>query len=115
MIGVGGKLRGGVGIARVAAVLATFLLAGALANSLAGVMQFYGRPKLFEDVVAELHGNRAYGNIAQANLYANYLALGEGALLVLWLRERGRTADALPALAPLLLGGGVSRPRATPL
>src|SRR5258708_14314007 len=111
MIGVGGKLRGGVGIARVAAVLATFLLAGALANSLAGVMQFYGRPKLFEDVVAELHGNRAYGNIAQANLYANYLARGEGALLFLWLRERVRTAYALPALALLVLGGALSGSR----
>src|SRR5258708_11064138 len=113
MIGVGGKLRGGVGIARVAAVLATFLLAGALANSLAGVMQFYGRPKLFEDVGAGLPGNRAYGNIAQANLYANYLALGEGALMFLWLRERVRTAYALPALALLVLGGALSGSRGT--
>src|SRR5438874_2123008 len=113
MIWLGAQLTADLGIARVATVLATFLLAGALANSLAGVMQFYGRPKLFEDVVAELHGNRAYGNIAQANLYANYLALGEGALLFLWLRERVRTAYALPALALLVLGGALSGSRGT--
>ncbi|TMH85611.1 MAG: hypothetical protein E6H45_08180 [Betaproteobacteria bacterium] len=113
MIWLGAQLTAELGIAHVATVLAMFLLAGALANSLAGVMQFYGRPKLFEDVVAELHGNRAYGNIAQANLYANYLALGEGALLFLWLRERVRTAYALPALALLVLGGALSGSRGT--
>ena len=113
MIWLGAQLTAELGIARVATVLAMFLLAGALANSLAGVMQFYGRPKLFEDIVAELHGNRAYGNIAQANLYANYLALGEGALLFLWLRERVRTAYALPALALLVLGGALSGSRGT--
>src|SRR5438309_2329095 len=111
MIWLGAQLTAELGIVRVATVLATFLLAGALANSLAGVTQFYGRPKLFEDIVAELHGNRAYGNIAQANLYANYLALGEGALLFLWLRARVRTAYALAALALLLLGSALSGSR----
>src|SRR5712691_13429838 len=77
MIWLGAQLTAAFGIERVATVLAAFLLAGALANSLAGAIQFYGRPKLFEDVIAELHGNRAYGNVAQPNLYANYLALGE--------------------------------------
>src|SRR5438034_750508 len=80
-IWLGAQLTAAFGVERVATVLAAFLLAGALANSLAGAIQFYGRPKLFEDVIAELHGIRAYGNIAQPNLYANYLALGEGALV----------------------------------
>jgi len=87
-IWLGAQLTAAFGVERVATVLAAFLLAGALANSLAGAIQFYGRPKLFEDVIAELHGIRAYGNIAQPNLYANYLALGEGALLFLWARAR---------------------------
>jgi len=107
----GAQLTAALGIERVATVLAAFLLAGALANSLAGVIQFYGRPKLLEDVIAELHGYRAYGNIAQPNLYANYLALGEGALLFLWARARVRTAYALPALAILLLGSALSGSR----
>src|SRR5712691_3340766 len=112
MIWLGAQLTAAFGIERVATVLAAFLLVGALANSLAGVIQFYGRPRLLEDVIAELHGSgRAYGNIAQANLYANYLALGEGALLFLWIRARVRTAYALPALALLLLGSALSGSR----
>jgi len=112
MIWLGAQLTAAFGIERVAAVLAAFLLVGALANSLAGVIQFYGRPRLLEDVIAELRGSgRAYGNIAQANLYANYLALGEGALLFLWSRARVRTAYALAALALLLLGSALSGSR----
>ncbi|PYU89235.1 MAG: hypothetical protein DMG25_19155, partial [Acidobacteria bacterium] len=110
-IWLGAQLTAAFGVERVATVLAAFLLAGALANSLAGAIQFYGRPKLFEDVIAELHGIRAYGNIAQPNLYANYLALGEGALLFLWARGRLRTAYALQALAILLLGSALSGSR----
>src|SRR5216684_1311285 len=112
MIWLGAQLTAAFGIERVATVLAAFLLIGALANSLAGVIQFYGRPRLLEDVIAELRGSgRAYGNIAQANLYTNYLALGEGALLFLWIRARVRTAYALPALALLLLGSALSGSR----
>jgi len=112
MIWLGAQLTAAFGIERVATVLAAFLLVGALANSLSGVIQFYGRPRLLEDVIAELRGSgRAYGNIAQANLYTNYLALGEGALLFLWLRARVRTAYALPALALLLLGSALSGSR----
>ena len=111
MIWLGAQLTAALGIERVAMVLAAVFLIGALANSLAGVIQFYGRPRLFEDVIAELRGNRAYGNIAQANLYANYLALGEGALLFLWARARVRTAYALPALALLLIGSSLSGSR----
>ena len=113
MIWLGANLAATLGIERVASVLAAFLLAGALANSMAGVIQFQGRSSLFEDIVAELHGNRAYGNIAQSNLYANYLALGESALLFLWLRARVRTTVALPALALLLLGSALSGSRST--
>ena len=115
MIWLGTNLAAVVGIERVASVLAAFLVAGALANSMAGVIQFDGQTPLFEDVVAELHGNRAYGNIAQPNLYANYLALGEGALLFLWLRARVRTAYAVPALALLVFGSGLSGSRSAVL
>jgi O-antigen ligase len=111
MVWLGAHLTRTLGIERVTTTLAAFLLAGALANSLGGVIQFYGQARLFQDVIAELHGNRAYGNIAQANLYANYLALGEGALLFLWLRARVQTAYALPALALLVIGSALSGSR----
>jgi hypothetical protein len=111
MIWLGAQLAGSFGIERVAFVLAAFLLAGALANSLAGIIQFYGQPALFEDLIAERRGHGAYGNIAQWNLYANYLALGMGALLFLWLRMQVRTAYVLPALALLILGSALSGSR----
>jgi O-antigen ligase len=113
LIWLGAELAAALGIERVALVLAGFILAGALANSLAGVIQFYGRPALFEDVIADLRGLRAYGNIAQPNLYANYLALGESALLLLWLRARVRTPYAACALALLVWGGALSGSRAS--
>lgn len=111
MVQLGAQLAAVHGIARVAVVLAAFLLVGALANAAAGVIQFYGRPALFEDVVAELRGHRAYGNIAQANLYANYLALGAAALLFLWSRARVHIAAALAALILLAVASALSGSR----
>ncbi len=111
MIWLGAQLANTFGAERVVLVLAAFLLAGALVNSLAAVIQFYGRPELLEDVVAQLRGNRAYGNIAQPNLYANYLALGQCALIFLWLRRRMRTGYALAAAAFLSVGSALSGSR----
>lgn len=99
MIQLGAQLAACHGLERVAGMLAVFLLAGALANAAAGVIQYYGRPALLEDIIARLNGPRAYGNIAQANLYANYLAVGTASLLYLWYRARLGTAAAAAALA----------------
>ncbi|OGA12652.1 MAG: hypothetical protein A3H32_06620 [Betaproteobacteria bacterium RIFCSPLOWO2_02_FULL_63_19] len=101
MLWLGAHLVHEMGLARTAEVLAACVLAGALANAAAGVVQFYGRPFWLEDLVAHLRGNRAYGNIAQANLYANYLALGQAALLFLWVR--GRIGGSLTWCAAALL------------
>lgn len=93
-----------VGRAQAGAVIAAFILAGALANALAGIVQFYGRPGVLVDFVAVLRGHRAYGNIAQPNLFANYLALGEAALLFLWVR--GSLGSAAGGIAAVLLAWG---------
>ena len=111
MMWLGVQLANTLGAERVVLVLAASLLAGALANSLAGSIQSYGRPALLDDVVAQLYGNRAYGNIAQSNLYANYLALGQSALIFLWLRRRMRTAYALAAAVFLSVGSALSGSR----
>jgi O-antigen ligase len=111
MIQLGAQLAAAHGVERVAAVLAAFLLAGALVNAGAGAIQFYGRPGLYEDLIAELRGSRAYGNIAQANLYANYLALGAASLIYLWLRGRLRSAAAIAALGLIALGSALSGSR----
>ncbi|HYA47771.1 MAG TPA: Wzy polymerase domain-containing protein [Burkholderiales bacterium] len=112
MLWLGAQLASAHGIDRTAAVLAAFLLAGALANAGSGILQFYARPAPLEDFIAELRGSRAYGNIAQPNLYADYLALGQGALVFLWLRAHVRSAYALLALALLAVGGALSGSRA---
>jgi O-antigen ligase len=111
MIQLGAQLVATFGIERLAFVFAVFILAGALANAVAGVIQFYGRPVLFEDFIAELRGRRAYGNIAQSNLYTNYLALGQAALLFLWLRAGLRTPYASAALVLLVVASALSGAR----
>jgi len=113
MIWLGAQLVNALGIERVAVTLAGCLLAGALLTALLGSIQFYGRPKLLEDFVLELYGKRAYGNIAQVNLYANYLVVGESALLYLWLRGRVPTAYALAALTLLVFGCALAGSRST--
>ncbi|HTQ75768.1 MAG TPA: Wzy polymerase domain-containing protein [Burkholderiales bacterium] len=111
MVWLGAQLASGLGAERVCTVLSVALLAGALANALAGTIQFYGRPALLEDVVADLAGRRAYGNIAQANLYANYIALGQCALIFLWLRRQVPTLAALPIAVFLAAAGALSGSR----
>lgn len=112
LVWLGAQLALSSGIERAASVLAASLLTGALANAAAGLIQFYGRPALLEDWVAELHRNSgAYGNIAQSNLYANYLALGATALLFLWLRRELRSTYALAATLLLAWAGALSGSR----
>lgn len=112
---LGAQLAASAGLERAATVLAACLLAGALANAAAGMIQFYGLPALLQGIVDELHYNprhiAAYGNIAQANLYANYLALGATALAFLWSRRRLRAAYALAAALLLAWAGALSGSR----
>jgi O-antigen ligase len=112
MVWLGAQLVATLGVERVAIVLAACLLGGALANAFAGIVQFYGRPALLEDLVAGLAGRRAYGNIAQPNLYANYLALGEIAVAFLWLRLRMHASYAALALILIAAGSAISGSRA---
>lgn len=112
LIWLGAQLTASCGIERAASVLAACLLAGALANAAAGAIQFYGRPGLLQEIVAELPNHAgAYGNIGQPNLYANYLALGGSALLFLWLRGNLRTGYALAAAILLAWGCALSGSR----
>jgi Virulence factor membrane-bound polymerase, C-terminal/O-Antigen ligase len=112
LIWLGAQLAATNGLERAATLLAACLLAGGLANAASGVIQFYGTPALLQDAVAELlYPFRAYGNIAQPNLYANYLALGGTALLFLWLRRNLRTGFALAAAMLLAWGFALSGSR----
>jgi len=106
LLWLGAQLAVRFGVERIATVLSVAILAGALANAMAGVIQFSGRPAALEDVVAAMRGNRAYGNVAQANLYVNYLSLGCASLAYLWFRGLLRSSYALAAA--LLLAGAIA-------
>ncbi len=115
LVWLGAQLAATAGVERAAGVLAACLLAGAVANAAAGVIQFYGLPAMLSGIVAELQRdpqhNGAYGNIAQANLYANYLALGGTALLFLWHRGSLRWAHAVTAAVLLACACALSGSR----
>ena len=87
---------------RVSDVLAVFLLVGALANSIAGVLQVTGIPQSMDSFISYLNGKRAIGNVGQPNLYANYLALGEASLAYLYARGK-ISLPAVVAMGLLLL------------
>ncbi len=103
------------GQSRVCDVLAAFLLAGALANSVAGVLQVAGIPRAIDSYVSYLRGTRAIGNIGQANLYANYLALGEAALVYLFARGKIGMVAGLACGALLVGAAALAASRASAL
>ena len=111
LIWLGAQLTATMGLERVAYILATFLLAGAMANAVAGMIQFYGRQPLLDDWIARAVGGRAVGNVGQINLYANYLALGQAALIFLWSSKHVRTGWAVPAVALLAVATALSSSR----
>ncbi len=92
-------------------VLAAFLLAGALANSIAGVLQVIGIPEPIDAFISYVSGKRAIGNVGQANLYANYLALGEASLAYLWARGKIRTLLAFVAALLLMVAAALAASR----
>src|SRR5256885_15501063 len=72
MIWLGAQLTAALGIERVAVVLAAFFLIGALANSLAGLIQFYGRPKPIAGRTAGPPRHPPYRDNAQPKPQAHY-------------------------------------------
>lgn len=108
---LGNDLTAQFGRERVCDVLAAFLLAGALANSIAGILQVTGIPQPVEAFISYLNGRRAIGNIGQSNLYANYLALGEASLAYLYARGSVRPSLAIVACALLLPAAALAASR----
>lgn len=96
---------------RVCDTLAAFVLLGALANSLAGVLQVLGIPPAIDSFVSYLNGKRAFGNIGQPNLYANYLTLGVASLVYLFARRKIGISMAIAAALFLLPAAALSASR----
>lgn len=109
---LGQHLRAELGLPAVSAALAVFLLAGAELNTLAGILQHYRWHTLLDGFITGKVSAAVFGNIAQPNHYANYIALGLISLGLLQQRYRwyaGLTALlATPMLFVLVLSGSRS-------
>jgi len=109
---LGQHLRSELGLPRVALVLAACLLVGAELNTLAGILQHYRWHTFLDGLITGKVSAAVFGNIAQPNHYANYIALGLCSLGLLHTRfgwRAGLTALlATPMLFVLVLSGSRS-------
>lgn len=99
---VGQHLRETLGLPFVASTLAIFLLAGAELNTLAGLVQHYRWDTFLNSVVTAKTSSSVYGNTAQPNHFANYIAMGLFSLGLLLITHRVRHWQAILLALPML-------------
>ena len=109
---LGARLRDSLGFAKLSMVLAIFLLAGAELSALIGVVQHFQWHTPLDSVVVRKISSSVYGNIAQANHFANYIALGLISLGLLFKLQKLRAVQvallAMPMLFVMSLSGSRS-------
>jgi len=112
MMMLGARLRDYFGIAKLAVVLSVVLLIGAELSTLVGVLQHYHWHTPLDTVLARKLTPSVYGNLGQANHFADYLALGLVSLGLLLqqcgLRKPYVALLALPLLFAMTLSGSRS-------
>ncbi|MGE5522558.1 MAG: Wzy polymerase domain-containing protein [Rhodospirillaceae bacterium] len=105
-------LRREFGAERTVAVLAGFVLAGGLLNTIAGVLQHYEWRGPFESIVATKLYFQVYGNLGQPNHFATHIVLALASLGYFYATARMRLKRtiviALPLLFVLALSGSRS-------
>ncbi|MEQ1556224.1 MAG: Wzy polymerase domain-containing protein, partial [Gallionella sp.] len=99
---VGASLRERVGVALVASVVGVFALVAAELNAALGFIQHFHLHTPLDAVIVSKAAVSLYGNLAQPNHYANFLALGLAALGLLYQQGKLKLLYVLPLLAPLL-------------
>ncbi len=112
---VGSELAASFSVERTCDLLARCVLVGAVLNSTCGVLQIMGIPPSLDSFIAHLNGARAIGNVGQANLYANYLALGEASLVYLYIRGSLSLGKSLAIGSSLVLGASLAASRTSAL
>lgn len=109
---LGAWLRRSMGIAQLAAGLAIALLIGTELSAAIGVLQHFGWHTPFDAVVVRKMAAHVYGNVAQPNHYASYIALGLLSLGLLWQQQKLKLGYvvllAIPLLFVLTLSGSRS-------
>jgi len=100
LITVGGLLRRELGLERVAAHLASFVLAGALLSAVVGWAQHIESDALGSWMMPR-SPDRVWANLGQSNQLADYLTLGLASAAYLYATGRMKLRWALPALLAL--------------
>ena len=99
---LGARLRACFGIEKLSIVLAGFLLVGAELSALLGVLQHYRWHTLLDPVVVMKVSSSMFGNLAQPNHFANYIALGLASLGLLLQLRKLRLGYVVLLAVPLL-------------
>ncbi|MEW6314287.1 MAG: Wzy polymerase domain-containing protein [Pseudomonadota bacterium] len=110
---LGHVLKAEFGWEKLAHTLAVFLLAGGVLNALAGLLQHYNWHTIFDAVVSMKVSSSVYGNLAQPNHFADYLALALVSALFLHARGLLRKAFLVPCAALLLFTMALSGSRSS--
>jgi O-antigen ligase len=100
LIGLGGLLRRELGLQRVAAHLAWFVLAGAVLSAVVGWAQHIDSDALGSWMMPRSR-DRIWANLGQSNQLADYLTLGLASAAYLFATGRMKLRWALPALLAL--------------
>jgi O-antigen ligase len=102
LIMLGKQLRAELGLPALVTALAVFLLVGAELNTLAGIVQHYRWSTFLNPIITAKTSSAVYGNTAQPNHYATYLALGLISLGLLYTRFSMRIWQVILLAAPML-------------
>ncbi len=98
---LGARLRDHLGLEKLALVLALFLLTGAEVSALIGVLQHFHIHTPLDAVIVRAYSS-VYGNLAQPNHFADYIAMGLASLGLLYWQRRLHPAYVVLLATPLL-------------
>ena len=113
MMWLGARLRDSFGIEKLAVVLSFSLLIGAELNALIGVLQHYQWHTPLDAVVVMQISPGMYGNLAQPNHFADYIALGLASLGLLFQQRKLKPGYVILLAIPLLFGLALSGSRSS--
>lgn len=99
---LGARLCASFGLTKLAQVLAIFLLVGAEASALIGVLQHYRWHTPLDPVITMKVASSVFGNLAQPNHFANYIALGLVSLGLVYRQQMLKFVYVVLLAAPLL-------------
>jgi O-antigen ligase len=102
LMALGAWLRREIGIDKLSLGLALFLVVGAAISAAIGVLQHFGWHTWFDSFVVRKISPSLYGNVAQPNHYANYIALGLISVGLLYQQQKLKLAYVVALVALML-------------